>query len=272
MYPYITLWSSKIYMTGLGIIVAFIIFIVVVLYLTKKTYQNFRKFFYRLPLLTISMYVLGALTTFILEKWSTPAGVVGILKALSPYGYKFHFIGILVGMIISIGVFLKRIVRIENKKTRGDILFFAISLSIIPLWIFLMLGDNFIGYATDSFIGIKALHGESQLNKFNAVYPIWLFLSIGALLCTALIWILKITKKRAWYGMLWFAILLFITNIVFLFQQYPRYGVISMWSVTFDIKQYASFFVIMRCLYLYNKRIHQWVWAIGTLDISKFKE
>jgi hypothetical protein len=41
-----------------------------------------------------------------------------------------------------------------------------------------MLGDNFIGFPTDSAIGIKALHFESQLNKFDAVYPIGLFLSI----------------------------------------------------------------------------------------------
>jgi hypothetical protein len=51
-----------------------------------------------------------------------------------------------------------------------------------------------------------------------------------------------------------FAILLFIINIVLLFQQYPRYGVISMGSVMIDIKQYVSFLAIMYCLYIHHKR------------------
>jgi hypothetical protein len=94
-------------------------------------------------------------------------------------------------------LFLRKIPRIENKKIWIDILFFAFSLSIVPLGIFLLLGDNFIGLPTTAGIGVKALHFESQLNKFDAVYPIGLFLSIGALLSTLTVWILKMTKKRA---------------------------------------------------------------------------
>jgi hypothetical protein len=82
------------------------------------------------------------------------------------------------GAFISIGMFLKKIIRVENRKNRADILFFAFSLAIVPLGIFLMFGDNFIGFPTDSIIGVKSLHFESQLNKFNAVLPIGLFLSI----------------------------------------------------------------------------------------------
>lgn len=256
MYPYITLWAAKVYMTWIGIIIAFLTFLVVTLYLTKKTYQNFWKFFYWLPFLTISMYVLWVLTTFMLEKGSSPSGIDSILGALSPYGYNFHFVWLLIGIIISLFVFFKRIIRIENKKAWIDILFFSFSLAIIPLGIFLMLWDNFIWIPTDSFIGIKGLHMESQLNKFISVYPIGLFLSIWALISAAIVRLLKITKKRKWYGILWFAILLFFTNIVFLFQQYPRYWVISVWNTLFDIKQYFSFLVIMWCLYLYNKRIY----------------
>jgi len=254
MYPYITWWASKIYMTGVGLIIAFIVFLVVGRYLTRKTYQNFWKFFYRLPFLIISMYVLGALTTSILERGSLLSGIGWFFSTLSPYGYKFHFAGVVVGAFISIGIFLKKIVRIENRKNRADILFFAFSLCIVPLGIFLMLGDNFIGFSTDSIIGIKTLHFESQLNKFDAVYPIGLFLSIWSLLTALFILILKQIKKKTGYGMLGFAILLFVINIILMFQQCPRYGVISIGSVMIDIKQYVSFLAIMYCLYINHIR------------------
>lgn len=241
-------------MTGFWLIIAFIIFLIVVFYLTRKTYQNFWKFFYWVPFLIISMYILGALTTSILDRGSLPVGIGWFLSTLSPYGYKFHFVGVLIGTFISIGVFLKKIIRIENKKNRADILFFAFSLSIVPLGIFLMLGDNFIGFPTESMIGIKALHAQSQLNKFNAVYPIGLFLSIWSLASVLFIIILKRIKKKTGYWMLGFAVLLFIINIVLLYQQYPRYWVISIGSITMDIKQYISFLVIMYCLYIHHKR------------------
>lgn len=272
MYPYITRWDAKIYMTGLGLIVSFIIFLIVGGYLTRKTYQNFWKFFYRLPILIITMYVLGALTTSILDRGSLPGGIGWFLSTLSPYGYKFHFGGVLVGAAFSVGFFLKKIVRVENRKNRADILFFAFSLSIVPLGIFLMLGDNFIGFPTDSFMGIKSLHFESQLNKFNAVYPIGLFLSIGSLITALFILVLKRTKKKTGYGMLGFAILIFVINVVLVFQQYPRYGVISMGSLTLDIKQYISFLVLMYCLYIHHKRRQHEIEYNATSSISKIIE
>ncbi|MBU0626954.1 hypothetical protein KKG31_00110 [Patescibacteria group bacterium] len=112
---------------------------VVVRYLTRKTYQNFRKFFYRLPILTILMYVLGAITTGILENGSFPGGIRERISMLSPYGYNFHFGGVLLGIFIAIVIFLRKVPRIENKKIWIDILFFAFSLAIVPLGIFFML-------------------------------------------------------------------------------------------------------------------------------------
>lgn len=254
MYPYIIWGTSKIYMTWIGIIVGFITFLIVARYLTRKTYQNFWKFFYRLPLLTILTYVLGALTTWLLENGNLSGWITKILKLLSPYWYNFHFVWILLWIFISIIIFLRKIPRIENKKIWVDVLFFAFSLAIVPMWIFMMLWDNFIWLPTEMWIGIKALHTESALNKFNAVFPVWLFLSIWALISTMIIIILKKTIKRTWFGMLWFAILLFSTSIVLLFQQYPRYWVISFWTITFDIKQYLAFLIMMLCLLIHSKR------------------
>lgn len=256
MYPYITRWTSKIYMTGVGIILAFITLIIVVLYLSKKNHQSFWRFFYWLPLFTIFLYILGSMATLLLEKGASPISMAWIIKALSPYGYKFHFLGTALWAIISLLVFFRRIIRIENKKIRWDILFFGFGFALIPLGIFFILWDNVIGLPTESFLGIKALHADSQLNKFNAVFPVGIFLSIGAIISVLVISILKMTKKKIWYGMLGFAMLLLTINITFLFQQYPRYGVISLGSLTLDIKNYAAFLMMLRCLYLYNKRIH----------------
>lgn len=145
---------------------------------------------------------------------------------LTPYGYKFHFTGILLGLTIAIVRFMKKQKRYENKRIRIDILFISLALAIIPLGIFLLLGDHFIGKPTDSLIGIKPLHPDSELNKFSSVYPIGLFLSIGSLLVLLLFAILKKVKQRFGLGLLGFIGLLIMTNIVLLFQQYPRYGIV----------------------------------------------
>ncbi|NOZ44164.1 MAG: hypothetical protein GXP45_03350 [bacterium] len=67
---------------------------------------------------------------------------------LSPRGFHFHFVGILLGIVISIAIFLKKIKRYENKKVWIDILFFSFALALVPLGFFLLLGDNFIGQTT----------------------------------------------------------------------------------------------------------------------------
>lgn len=172
------------------------------------------------------------------------------MTLLSPYGYKFHFVGLLIGIVIAIIIFLKKIKRIENKKIWIDILFYSLTLSLVPLGIFLLMGDNFIGNSTTTWLGIKSLHSESQWNKFNLVYPIGMFLSIGALLVVAFI---RIVKKRFGYGLLGFAVLLVVIAIILLFQQYPRHGVISLGAAVFDIKQYAALLVALRCFLIFRK-------------------
>lgn len=259
MYPYFTIRWTKMYMTGIGIVIAFLSFTGVVFYLTKRYLQSFWKFFYRLPVTIILIYFLWSYTQFILSSQQLfPSSGAELLKILSPYGYKFHFAWILAWVAIAITMFMKKVKTTENKKIWSDIFFFGISLCIIPLGIFLLLGDNFIGLDTDSFLWIKSLHIESQRNKFNAVYPVGLFLSIVALLSAVFIRFKKyLNQKRFGYGFLWFAVLLIVINIVLMFQQYPRYLVFGVGWLRFDIKQHISFFIIMLCLYTYNKLTKQ---------------
>ncbi len=241
MYPYLILWWSKFYMTGIGIVVSFLVFLGVALYLTKRYHQNFWKLFYWLPFLIVLTYFLWSYVNFVFEIGFLPTNRSEFVTLISPYGYRFHFMGLLIGILVSVSVFLKKIVRIENKKVWSDILFYSLTLSLVPLWLFLLMGDNFIGTTTSSWLGIKSLHSDSQRNKFNLVYPIGLFLSIGSLFVVLGIKILK--KKKFGYGMLGFAIILLFISLVLLGQQYPRHAVISLRSLMFDIKQYSAWIV-----------------------------
>lgn len=252
MYPYIILWWSKFYMTGIGIIVSFLVFLGIARYLTKKYHQNFRKLFYRLPLLIVLTYFLWSYVQFMFDVGIFPTNWNEFIQILSPYGYKFHFMGILIGIVISIFFFLKNIVRIENKKVWSDILFFSFALSLVPLWIFFLMGDNFMGMATTSWLGVKSLHSDSQRNKFSLIYPLGIFLSLGALFVA--LYIKAIKKKKFGYGMLGFSILLIVISIILIFQQYSRHAVISLGTIMFDIKQYSARIIALISYLVYRKR------------------
>ncbi len=254
MYPYIVLWWSKLSMTWIGIVISFLIFLGIALYLTKKYHQNFWKLFYWLPFLIVLTYFLGSYVNFIFEVGILPTNRSEVVTLISPYEYKFHFAGLLLGIFISIFVFLKKIIRVENKKVWSDILFFSFALSLVPLGIFLLMWDNFIGNTTTTtWLGIKTLHSDSQLNKFNLVYPIGLFLSLGSLFVTLYIKVLK--KKRFGYGMYGFTVLLIVISLVLLLQQYSRHLVFSLGSnMTFDLKQYAAWIIALIAYFTYSKR------------------
>jgi len=254
MYPFLTIWWAKIYMTGIGIVFSFIIFIIIVWYLSKRYLQWFRKFFYWLPLVIALVYFLWSYTQFVLSNQTfIPTTIEQFISIIWPYWYKFHFAWILLWFVISIIVFFRKIKTVENKKIWADIFFYAFSLCIVPLGIFLLLWDNFIGQTTDWFMSMKSLHPESQRNKFWWVYPIGLLLSVWSLVTVLFFHIKRIFFGKRWYGMYWLAVLLIIINIILMMQQYPRYMVISAWNISLDIKQHVSFFVVMICLYYHKK-------------------
>lgn len=254
MFPYITLWWINIYMTGLGIVVALVTFICISRYFCRKYSIQFWRLFYRLPRAIILMYTLGSYVHFALREWLFPTSRQQILSLISPYGYKFHFIGILLGLGIAIRLFFKEIKRLENKKVYSDVFFFATTGALIPLGLFLLLGDDFIGKSTSSIRWVQALQSESALNKFSAVYPIWLVLSIGAAVLYVSMAIRKRITKQMGIGFLGFVYLIILLNIVLLYQQYPRYGIIPFGEYTLDIKQYASIIAIAICFRVYRKR------------------
>lgn len=256
MFPYFRLFGMEFSMTSLWIIAFLLCYILIAHRLCKKWHQDFYKLFYLLPVAIIITYIFWAYVYFFLNnKWAIiPRSWWELLDILNPYGYHFHFVWILMWAAVSMLIFFSGIKRTENKRVRADILFFSITLSLIPLWIFLVFGDNFIWKASMWLLAVKPLTTNSELNKLWSVYPIGLFLSFAAIITTLLTLLIK--KKKLIFGtwLIWFMILLVFINIIFMYQQAPRYWVLARGWITFDIKQYASFFVIMLFVLLYYNR------------------
>jgi hypothetical protein len=197
MFPYVERFNLKISMTATGIVLALLTFIITVYYLCQKNHQDFLKLFYKLPFWIILTYLLGRYSAFILETSSfLPTSFASILTILRPKQFDFHFVGIIIAIVISFGTFFASIKRTENKKIRADILFSGLCNATIVLGIFFTLGDTFIGKTTESIFAIRALHAESSLTKFDGVYPVGLFLSLGALVINVIVNVLKILLKK----------------------------------------------------------------------------
>lgn len=257
MYPFINLGDTKIYMTGLGILIAAITFLLVAAYRCRKYNLVYRRIFYRSPIAIIVMYVLGSYLDFVLQGNIVPTNADELLLLITPYGYKFHFVGIAIGWALSVRYFLKNIARIENRKLYIDALFFALAAATIPLGLFLLLGDDVIGKGTSGRLGVQALHTESALNKFNAVYPVGLFIAIRGMICYIGTLIAKHVHKINGMWFVGFAALFVGRSIIFLFQLYPRYGVISLGTYILDIKQYVCILLALLSLYTYYQRRDQ---------------
>ena len=263
MFPSFEVLWITVYMTWIGIIAFLICFIFITLALCKKWHQNFYHFFYRLPIALVITYLMWKYIYFFLNIWIIPHTKTEFLSLISPYDYKFHFVGILLWFIISLIIFFHKIKRYENKKIWIDILFFSTTLSLIPLWIFLTFWDNFIGQYNTGRLSVKPLTTNSELNKFWSVYPVWVFLSIISTIIAGIWRILEAKNKNFWSWIRWFIMLIIWLNIVFFFQQYPKYGVYALKWFTFDIKQYISIFTILFCLAVYFRwksgtRTNQW--------------
>jgi len=255
MYPYFELFWKEISVVLIGIIISFIIFLITSRNLTKKNHQDFLKLFYRLPGWIILSYILWRYITFSLETWIYfPSSISNIITILSPQNFNFHFVGLLIASRICSVLFFSNIKRTENKKIRIDILFISIANALIILWLFLTLWDTIIWKQTDSIFAIRALSDNSALTKFDWVYPIWLFMSFWILIIHIIITVLSIVLKKNWLWMRGIIWILIVLNIVFLFQSYPRYWVISFLWISFDIKQYLSFLVIINCIITAQKR------------------
>lgn len=254
MFPYFKILWITVYMTWIWIIIFLLCFIFTALFLCKKRHQDFYKLFYRIPFALIIIYLSWSYVYFIFNTWLIPHSWTELYNIMNPYWYHFNFVWILIWAIISLIIFFSRIKRFESKQIWIDIIFFSIIVSLIPLWIFLTFWDNFVWQYYTWRLSIKPLTTNSELNKFWSVHPVWLYLSFVSIIIWLLFWIIKSKNKFFWWWLVGFALLLIWLNIVFIFQQYPKYGVIALHWITFDIKNYISIFTILLCLAIYFQR------------------
>ena len=258
MFPYFSLFGMEFSMTSVWIIIFLLCYILIAHRLCKKWHQDFYKLFYLLPVAIIITYILWAYIYFFLNnQWFIfPRTRESLVDMLNPYWYHFHFVWILLGITLSMIIFFSTIKRAENKRVWADILFFSIALSLIPLGAFLAFWDNFIWKASVGFLSVKPLTTHSELNKLWSVYPVWLFVSVISIITILLVFLMRNRKWKFGVWLIWFIFLLLWINIIFMYyQQAPRYWVLSVGNITFDIKQYASFFVIMLfILFYYNRK------------------
>ena len=246
MYPYIEIFGIQVSMMMVWVIVAAIVFLVTVRILTKRNHQDFLKLFYRLPWWIILSYILWRYISFSLETGIyIPSSLSHFVTILSLQNFNFHFVWLILASLICLSLFFSTIKRTENKKIWSDIIFLSMANALIVLWIFITLWDSVVWNPTDSIFAVRALSDNSALTKFDGVYPIWLFISFWVLVVHVVVSILSIVLKKNGLWMWWMIWILIVLNVVFLFQSYPRYWLVSVFWTSFDVKQYVSFVVII---------------------------
>lgn len=248
-------------MTWLGIVLSILTLIFLVRFYSTRFKLDFWKFFNWIPLFLFLPYILGSYSYYVIERpFIIPMEWNEVMMILSPYWYKFHFIWISLWILIAVFFFLNS-VKIKTERLKWiDVLFYSISLCLVPLWFFLILWDNFIWQPSNSALAISAFLEDSQLYKYNKVYPAWLFLSFASIASFIITFVFNYIVKKYWVWLLWFAVLLFSFNFVFLFQHYSRHQVLDVFWFTLDIKNYWTIFLIGFIWYYFFKYIREARW------------
>ena len=239
MYPFVTIGSYHIELTGMGIIACFLVFMIVSYIRCRATLLPFHKLFYALPGAIALVYGWGSYMDFVLRFGSIlPRSFHDLYYIILPESYAFHASGMIIGFIMFMLIFINQQSGWLMKYKRVDLLFVSLMSGITVMGFFLVLGDDMIGISTESRMGIYALTPVSEVAKFNSVYPVWLFLSIASLLSLIIsIWWKRYTAwPGRWYA--WWWTFLFLFSIVLLFQHYPKHVVIMIFDMRYDINQY----------------------------------
>jgi hypothetical protein len=241
MYPFITLWWRHIEMTGLWFIVWLIVFCIVCYIRSRQMNISFWDMFYALPTMISIIYFTGSYTYFLLNTGHfIPHTIIEISQIIIPPNYNFHAGWLILGIIISLIVYIYQKPSGIIRKKWIDCLFISYMNGLIIFWLFLVLWDDMIWLSTTNRLWIYAMTPFSEVAKFNQVYPVGLFLSLAALLSSLYsIFILR-KKWQWWWGIGWFWVFFIMIGFILIFQNYPRHGVLQIgWSLI-DINQYIT--------------------------------
>jgi len=173
MYHYITLGDAKIYLTGIGIILFLATFLVSVRYYCKKYQLNFSTFFHFVPQSILIIYLLGTYSRYLIESFIVfPTDPQQRLLYLTPQGYTFHFVGIVIGVFLCAHRFFKRAIKADQRRLWLEVFFHSLMRALIPLGVCLLMGDNFIGKQADGGIYVSAIRSDSAVAIYDKVIPL----------------------------------------------------------------------------------------------------
>lgn len=250
MYHYITIWSLVINMTWLWVIVFLAVFLGVLNHEAKRRWLNFWSFLRFLPVYILIIYFCGTYLHYFIDQFSIfPVSIDQILRYFSPYQYNFSTIWIILWMILGWWKFLK----VKEKKDAWVHSFLYATLwGMVPLGIFLLLWDSFIGLPTNGGFYVSAIRSDSFVAIYDKVIPLGFYFSLLGLIGWSIMFIFHRSRKPStWWG--GFALLTFLLSFLYIFQQYDKRLVSELWSLTIDIKQYFLWIVAVAFLFIWWK-------------------
>jgi len=250
MLPYIILGSTKISMFGLGIVFSIIVFAYSSYQYCKANKLDFRSFFYSFPRFFFIIYFVAKLFGYLLEG-NHPSFWSLLWYILLPNGSEFEYVGVVVGSLLTLIIFLFNKPK-NTLKSIIDMFFFSTMRAVFCFGIFLICSDTVIGKPNDhGLFAIRSLVNYSKVTQYGQVYPYGLIVSGIALVSYISTKLILSRKNRSGIWYIWFAIFLILMNFGFGFQLYIKHGVSSIFGMNLDIKHYVNFITICICLYQY---------------------
>ena len=245
MFPYIIINWVKIYMVWVWIVIATIFFLISMYRYCKKYNLSFGRFFNWLSWFIILPYIFWRYVYDLIEyHFIVPND---FLELISPFRYHFSFIWVSLGFIIITAMFLKTIHYKEERKKWIDVIFFSLMWFLFILWFFLVLWDNFYSKITSDMFWVAALVQDSKLIGIWKVLPIWIFVSVLALLLFIIVKIIYWLTKKNWMSIIWYILLFVWFGIIFKYQYYIKHFVF--WHLDIKIFYCFSMPVILISLY-----------------------
>lgn len=246
MFPYFTLFNHQIYLQGIWIILATLIFIYWVYRYSKKNNIKFNVFLWFLPFLIIIPYFLWRyFYDFLTYKFLFPTNIFSLL---SPYDYNFEFIWVSFWIAFVIFFFILSLNYKQEKLKYIDIFFYSITLALVIIWPFLLLWDNFYWNTTNSIIWVTPLVQTTKIPYIDVKrYPVWIFISLLWLILYLSWKILHFIFKKAWVNLYLIPFLFLWFFYIYHFVDYPHH-----FLSLFDIKLlYCLLMAIFYPIFLY---------------------
>lgn len=254
MYPFLDIFWTQIHMTWVGVICFLLVFLVVTKYQAKRSWLDRKLFWSYVPYYLLVIYFVSSYMWYAIEEFIFfPLSLRQIMLYISPYEYTFHLVWIVISVALCVSHFFG-IVKDKYKQVSWvDTRFYAAMLAFFPLGIFLLLGDNFVWIPQSWGISVSTFHPESKWVAYDSVIPLWLYLSLIALVS---LWCKKMRTLRypqsTGWGFIWWSGFLFFLSILLLFQEYPRHLVVSFLGATWDIKNYVLLIAMWAMMWLYR--------------------